>query len=161
MKKDFDGKSHATTHKGQFDDLIANARKRVKTQPKRATEEETRGDSDARESQPPEVPSTGDSTPQPETSVSDKPVLKPYENNESALSIIREKVEEANRQDYASRTLSREMSSANERAAQEARKDEETTTGICDPFGSPSRKVPMFTMPADPVRDVDGSTAVQ
>ena len=162
MRKDFDGQGHATAHRSQFDDLIANARRRVKAVPKTAAEEETNNELNGHAPQPThEDQSTVTEMSQlPAAQSSDVHVARPYEDNEAALSIIRKKVEEANRTDPASHSSSHEMSNANARAAEEAHADEETPIGFQDPFGSPNRKVPMFALPAEPVCDVDSSNVL-
>jgi E3 ubiquitin-protein ligase RAD18 len=176
MRKDFDGQGHATVHKSQFDDLIANARKRVKAATKPALESDTNDESNRHATQPThddQIPvaqtphlthddqSTTTRTPQPPAAQSaDTHAARPYEDNEAALSIIRRKVEEANRKDAIPQSVRHEMVDANERAAKEAQTDEDTTIGFQDPFGSPSRKMPMFALPADPVCDVDSSSVI-
>ena len=80
MKKDFDGKGHASTHKSQFEDLIANARR------KRATPSEERSDATpqplsdtdrVQSSDAPEQTSTTDT----QTSSHVVNAAKPYEGN--------------------------------------------------------------------------------
>ncbi|KAJ4301534.1 E3 ubiquitin-protein ligase rad18 [Kalmusia sp. IMI 367209] len=152
MRKDFDGQTHATTHKSQFDDLIANARKRAKEAAK------------AKEKQGEEASNVGTnaSQPQPESKNTTEP-LRPYEHNEAALSTIREKVEEANRSDSAFPALDQETKNANARAAPTLQSEESLGFDAPDhnPFESPTRKVPMFKMPEEPVLDVESSTAIQ
>ncbi|KAF2682091.1 DNA repair protein rad18 [Lentithecium fluviatile CBS 122367] len=164
MKKDFDGQGHAMAHKSQFDDLIANARKRAKAVQKSEPEGKTTREPNQEPQQQPHVDqSTTTQAPHPSTAPppADAPAARPYEHNESALSTIKAKVDEANRTDSAFPSLSCEKSSSNDRAAKEAEMSEETTLGFQDPFRSPSRKVPMFALPAEPVCDVDSSTAIQ
>ncbi|KAJ4351542.1 E3 ubiquitin-protein ligase rad18 [Didymosphaeria variabile] len=157
MQKDFDGQNHATAHKGQFDDLIANARKHAKATP-RATNE--KGDTvlngNSGTDLQPHSHST-DPTPDPP---------RPYENNESALATIRQKVEEANRTDSAFPPLDHNIEYANRKAAQdESLQEPEVPVGFAsspgNPLGSPTRKVPMFRMPEEPVVDVESSTTTQ
>lgn len=162
MRKDFDGQGHATAHKSQFDDLIANARRRAKATPKSELEGKTNGEpKEHPQQQSHVVQSTANQAPHPPAAQLPPEVPRPYEHNEAALSSIRAKVEEANHTESAFPPLNREMSNANARAAKEAQADEETPLGFQDPFGNPSRKVPMFSLPAEPVYDVDSSTAIQ
>jgi E3 ubiquitin-protein ligase RAD18 len=162
MKKDFDGRGHATAHKSQFDNLIANARKRTKAPAKPALEEEMDGEpKEHSQGQPNVVHNTTNQVSHTPASQPSPEVPRPYEHNEAALSSIRAKVEAANRTDAHLLPLSCEMSNANARAAKEAQADEETPLGFQDPFGNPTRKVPMFSLPAEPVCDVDNSTAIQ
>ena len=161
MRKDFDGLGHATAHKSQFDDLIANARKRVKPASKTAPEGEETNEPNGLPLQQNDEDRSTAIAPHPSTQPTpDVEVERPYEDNEAALSIIRDKVKEANRTAPPIRSLSQEMSNANERAAKEAQAEGETAVGFQDPFGSPSRKVPMFALPAEPVCDVDSSSVL-
>jgi E3 ubiquitin-protein ligase RAD18 len=156
MRKDFDGQNYATAHKNQFDDLIANARKRAKDTRKA-------GEQNAKT-----VPTTNSGIePQPPQHKHPEPTPDPphpYENNEAALSSIRQKVEEANRTDSAFPSLSRNTKDANMKAAQYAGLQQKETPlgfGHDNPLGSPTRKVPMFRMPEEPIVDVENSTAMQ
>lgn len=152
MKKDWDGHGHATTHKSQFDDLIANARKRAKAVPK---SEESKQEEEPKE--PTQQPYSGTTDAQfarePVGQASVDPA-QPYEGNEEALASIRAKVEEANHTDSAPLSLSVDTLKT---TGIEETGDE--PTGIH--FTSPSRKIPMFSMPEEPVVDVDHSTTVQ
>ncbi|KAF2873727.1 hypothetical protein BDV95DRAFT_472314, partial [Massariosphaeria phaeospora] len=86
MRKDFDADSHASTHKSQFDDLIANARK------KRGAPKEEEKTAEPHLDQPGQNVINDDAEPP-----SSPQVACPYEGNETALASIRAKVEEANR----------------------------------------------------------------
>ncbi|KAL5404433.1 hypothetical protein PMIN06_008238 [Paraphaeosphaeria minitans] len=156
MRKDFDGQNYAMAHKNQFDDLIANVRKRAKETSKPREEKV--------ESTP-----AGSSGSDPQPAQADKPEFTPdprhpYENNEAALSSIRQKVEEANRTDSAFPPLSHNTKDANMKAAQDAGiHQDKIPLGFApeNPLGSPTRKVPMFRMPEEPVVDVESSTTIQ
>jgi E3 ubiquitin-protein ligase RAD18 len=165
MRKDFDGHGHATAHKNQFDDLIANARKRVKAAPKATPE----GDGHRELNGHPTHADTDDQSISDSTRTSaileppdaqDTHAARPYEDNEVALSSIRKKVEEANRTEPATKTLSNELLDANERAAKEAQADGKPKIGIQDPFGNPDRKIPMFSLPAEPICDMDDASLI-
>lgn len=159
MRKDFDGLNHATEHKSQFDDLIANAKARAKaaakTKEMKANEEPPQSDSVSTDPAHPPLPNRT-----PNTSASPRP----YENNEAALSTVRQKVEEANRTDSVFPSVSHATQTANLKAGQEAYQ-QDTSLGFAgspkESLGSPTRKVPMFKMPEEPVVDMDSSTAMQ
>lgn len=156
MRKDFDGQNYATAHKNQFGDLIANARRRAKHTPNASEEkaETTFAGSSGTDPQPPQADNL-ESTPDPP---------HPYKNNEAALSSIRQKVEEANRTDSAFPPLSHNTKDANLKAAQDAgMHQDDIPLGFApeNPLGSPTRKVPMFKMPEEPVVDVESSAMIQ
>ncbi|KAL1593246.1 E3 ubiquitin-protein ligase rad18 [Paraconiothyrium brasiliense] len=158
MQKDFDGQNHATAHKDQFNDLIANARKRAKAALKPSEEKGhiALNDNYGTDPQPPHSHNTNP--------IPDPP--HPYKNNESALATIREKVEEANRTNSVFPPLNHNIEDANLKAAQDAALQEpEVLVGFAssaeNPLGSPTRKVPMFRMPEEPVVDVESSTTTQ
>lgn len=170
MKKDFDGNGYMKSHKSDFDDLIARARqKRGAAKGEEAAEmndahpvPEPQDYTRAPHSDPTTMNGTESDSPQPST----KPIANehqtpqsnsqnPYENNESALASIRAKVQEANEGSRVPKLRSESsLESANRRSSV-------TSEGMQNPFGSPDRKMPMFALPASPVKDVDSSTAVQ
>jgi E3 ubiquitin-protein ligase RAD18 len=162
MKKDFDGDGYAKSHKSDFDDLIAQARPKRGT-PKTDGEYATKQSNTADRQHPDSAVGT-ESTPQdlpsnegrPNTHPAPSSTHNPYENNESALASIRAKVEEANN------TSSRVPNLASETSIESARRrGSEHSEGMQNPFGSPSKKMPMFALPEEPVKDIEGSTAVQ
>lgn len=162
MKKDFDGNGYAKSHKTDFDDLIAKARaKRAMPKP-----EEGKDTSQA------ETMSNTPDAALPERSRDSEAVTNglvshsnhnhdraeqapnpqhPYENNESALSSIRAKVAAANETSSTLATLRSEPSLPEDDAP--AGHD----IGIRKPLSSPARKVHMFALPEQPVRDTDSS----
>ncbi|KAF1966004.1 hypothetical protein BU23DRAFT_574369 [Bimuria novae-zelandiae CBS 107.79] len=160
MRKDFDGQSYATTHKSQFDDLIENAKKRA-----RANAEAKDDKTDEQQTQPGNVGTdTHGPPPRPNIAESSPAPPHPYEGNEAALSTIRQKVEEANRTDSTFPASNHEAEAASSTAAQDTRQDEVPLGfSACskDPFTNPTRKVPMFRMPEEPVVDVESSTTMQ
>jgi E3 ubiquitin-protein ligase RAD18 len=166
MKKDFDGSGHAKSHKTDFDDLIAKARSK-RTVPKIDEAQETpqaEPTPDHLDPTPPAesrdikstMPNGLASHPQPNHSHDGgNSRQNPYENNESALSTIRAKVAAVNETGSTLATLPSEPSLP----------DNEPPTGhgigMENPLGDPARRVPMFSLPEQPVRDTDSSSAVQ
>jgi E3 ubiquitin-protein ligase RAD18 len=161
MKKDFDGDGYAKSHKSDFDDLIAQARQKRGT-PKTDGEDATKQSTTA-DGQHPDSAVGTEGTLQHlssnESRSNTHPLSSthnPYENNESALASIRAKVEEANN------TSSRLPNLASETSLESARRrGSEHLEGMQNPFGSPSKKMPMFALPEEPVKDIEGSTAVR
>lgn len=156
MRKDFDGQNYATTHKSQFDDLIASARNRAKANAKARDE---KGNVD--QTQHNDIATSGSQL--DNTGITYAPPPHPYEDNEVALSSIRQKVEEANRTDSTFPPLDHATGAASLKAGQNVHPKEVLLgfAGSPEPFGGPTRKVPMFRMPEDPVVDVDNSTTMQ
>jgi E3 ubiquitin-protein ligase RAD18 len=162
MKKDFDGDGYAKSHKSDFDGLIAQARQKRGT-PKTDGEDVTKQIITA-DGQHPDSAVGTEGTPQDlpsnegrsNTHPAPSSTHNPYENNESALASIQAKVEEANN------TSSRVPNLASETSIESARRrGSEHSEGMQNPFGSPSKKMPMFALPEEPVKDIEGSTAVQ
>lgn len=177
MRKDFDGDGYMKSHKTDFDDLIARARqKRVARKP-----EESEGTKKVEINTVQSNSAPRDSTFTHDTHITNgtEPMVlhqpsphkqgvsdyntapispnaqHPYENNESALASIRAKVQEANRSPSKLPSLSSKRSMESTR-----RRGSTNSEGIQNPFGSPSRKVPMFALSEEPVRDVDSSNMV-
>jgi E3 ubiquitin-protein ligase RAD18 len=163
MKKDFDGSGHAKSHKSDFDDLIAKARAKRGT-PKTEGSETPQPEivithaavaPSIEESRDPELSlpngSEPSAPPQPSHILTETNPLHPYENNESALSTIRAKVAAVNETGSTLATLPSVPSLPEHEPAVE--------TGMRNPLGSPARKVPMFALPEQPVRDTDSSGA--
>jgi len=95
MRKDFDGHGWAESNKDQFAELIANAKRKGASQtPKEQQDNQPNGSSATTEAGKTPTPPTSST----ETSRSPS-TTRPYEGNESALSIIRAKVEAANQED--------------------------------------------------------------
>lgn len=172
MKKDFDGHGYMRSHKTDFDDLIARARQKV-TPKADGMEGADKSDATSGRLDPAQSddPRAHDANP----SIATEPLSQqpphnfdkwtshprssnqnPYENNESALASIRAKVQEANLPSSKVPTLSNDPSMESAR-----RRSSDVAEGMQNPFGSSSRKVPMFAMPEEPVRDVESSTAAQ
>lgn len=168
MKKDFDGDGHATKHKSDFDDLIARARAKRNMPKAESAKPEEKGDAGAQQSNdmltipptppndqsgkegsapPVEIHSPSSHTPQPSSTE------QPYANNESALSTIRAKVQRVNETGSTLSTVSPKSPTP------DGISDEDI--GMQNPIGSPARKLPMFEMPEQPVKDIDTSSAMQ
>ncbi|KAL6710380.1 E3 ubiquitin-protein ligase rad18 [Coniothyrium glycines] len=175
MKKDFDGDGYMKSHKSDFDDLIARARQK-RSAPKSDEAADTNKLEDTLQSDAEHVKDTSNQDTDPPTTngtthapypPSEIQAMKeyqprpltaqhPYENNESALASIRAKVQAANEGLPQLPTLKMEPSLESAR-----RRNSTTAEGMQNPLGSPSRKLPMFTLPTSPVKDVDNSSAIQ
>jgi E3 ubiquitin-protein ligase RAD18 len=160
MRKDFDGTGYAKSHKNDFDDLIAKARekrgaptaddtKHAETSGSHANSHNSVPQNGSQSEQPTE-PSGIESPPNPQ---------RPYENNESALSTIRAKVAEANQIDSKFPPLPSTPSQPGDQHDEGPPSGQ--GVGMRNPLGSPARKVPMFALPEQPVRDVDSSTEIR
>jgi E3 ubiquitin-protein ligase RAD18 len=161
MKKDFDGRGHASTHKSQFDDLIANARKKRATPTGEKSEGTPQPEQEVKDAQMDDTPDKTPATDTQSDSPSKSDVAKPYEGNESALASVRRKVEQANLNGAPLPSLNHEAASMSNLSANAVHAAHEREPGIPDPFGSPSRKLPMFSVPEEPIVDVESSTTVQ
>ncbi|KAF1839506.1 DNA repair protein rad18 [Decorospora gaudefroyi] len=156
MKKDFDGDGHAKTHKSDFDDLIAQARQK-RDASKTASEDHL---ADEQYSEPrhshttPELIPLSDESPF-NTYPPPSNTQNPYENNGPALASIRAKVEEAKNVPSKTATLTSDTSMESVRC-----RSSDKSEGIHNPFGTPNRKVPIFTLPEEPVKDMEGSTTL-
>jgi E3 ubiquitin-protein ligase RAD18 len=149
MRKDYDGQAHATAHKTQFDDLIASAKRKREAakQEKEAGENgEKKGDDVHMDETAPQSIAL-QSAPQPVDA------SHAYDGNETALASIREKVEQANRVDTQPPLAPTTVPS--ERQMRSASQEYQ---GIPNPLGVPSRKMPMFALPEDPIVDIEQST---
>ncbi|CAO2654803.1 Nn.00g115360.m01.CDS01 [Neocucurbitaria sp. VM-36] len=179
MRKDFDGNGYAKSHKSDFDDLIARARQKRAVPKTDGNEGANSGEDntaqpkqepwDATQDEPRDVHvnlhnGTGPPYQQPlydqdpftdPNSVMPTNTSRPYEDNESALSSIRAKVQQANNDEVKGPTLRSESSMESAR-----RRTSVSSEGMGNPLGSPSRKVPMFALPEEPIRDVESSTMV-
>lgn len=156
MRKDYDAKSHIDTHKTEFDKLIAAARE--KRQPRKVNSEEESGAHEkTADAEPHQVaPDTEMVNPHPEQ-LPQNGTVNPYEHNESALSVIRDKVQETNLNGAIQPPSSLDEASPSQSASQQ--QTESTTTGIINPFVSPSKKLPMFSLPENPIVDVENGPA--
>ncbi|KAF2816280.1 DNA repair protein rad18 [Mytilinidion resinicola] len=176
MRKDFDGQGWAASNKDQFEELIANARRnrtRKEAKVEKTGEKPSEAQTDSTPTQQPEP------APSIEALVRQDEISKPYEGNEEALSIVREKVEETN-------THGRRLRSSGQPIPERPRDDEvpmrtdegtsldggvEANPPISSQHQSPqfvpispnvdmSRKAHMFRLPEDPIVDTDGGRSV-
>jgi E3 ubiquitin-protein ligase RAD18 len=156
MRKDFDGNGYAKFHKSDFDDLIAQARK------KRAVrnsddKEATNGGADGPTQQEPQ------SHP---GSVVEMPDAPSGTEQHSEQSIQENGVELQGlgkshgthlgaQQDGAQSTDDAGLNLAPKPADSTTAPVEEPRIGLQNPLGSPSRKLPLFALPEEPVKEVD------
>ena len=166
MKKDFDGQGYAKSNKSEFDELIARARQKRDT-PKSNNSEpsteqgtptgvESQGNYDTNPPNGTELAYQQNSSNHDPSTTPPPPTTHPYENNESALASIRAKVAEANLT-----SSPKAPTLASENSMENARSRDPAIEGIQNPLGTPSRKLPMFALPEDPVLDIEGSTSLQ
>lgn len=160
MRKDFDGNGYAKIHKNDFDDLIAQARMKRATpaaSDKQATNGET-GSTMQHEGQPHleplpvvsgSVPGTKEQTPESILESGVEP-QEPHMNhglpptNTNGLEYAH-----TNNSTGSHQPVRTEVSTA---------APSEPPLGIQNPLGSPeTRRVPMFAMPEEPVKEVDTS----
>jgi len=169
MKKDFDSQGWAASNKTDFDRLIEDARrKRNALIAKTAAGEETEASKDQEDDQEmnQDQPTAGQ-----EDGIAESSNDRPYEDNEQALSSVREKVKAANAGEQPDPLLNRDFrpeSGAAEPASSQfehkalltqAKFGHETNgnTGMSDRWQEgTTRKVPMFQVPEDPIVDMDG-----
>lgn len=150
MRKDWDGSAHAAEQKDEFAKLIEKARAASKKS--KPGQEESGDDNEQQGQTSTSVPmSSGQISINEETPNSPRP----YENNEVALATIRAKVEEANHTG-STPIVKDSPSEAPPASSSLANQD---VPGY-QPFGSPSRKIPMFKVPEEPVSDIEGSTTI-
>jgi E3 ubiquitin-protein ligase RAD18 len=153
MRKDFDGAAHANAHKNQFDDLIADARKkRERANQDTEQKEESAEDGTMESMQPTDTTADGigpDTENQRPSSVNP---AKPYEGNDEALATIRAKVEETNRTGHIVSPPHNSMLGGSDSLLPST-----SPEGI-HPFSPPTSLKPMFSLPESPVLDVESST---
>ncbi len=169
MRKDFDGDGHARSHKSNFDELIAQARKLRNTKKASDGEEASAAKTEV---QPSGMISQGPSHP---------PSLDPYSmvqvpaiphngeltNAEMSSNIIQDpqhsinstKAQEAPQRNH-NLTDQEQGNLTNAPPTQSSATTEES---VLNPFQTQggTRKVPMFSLPEEPIRDVDNATIVQ
>ncbi|PSN62125.1 DNA repair protein rad18 [Corynespora cassiicola Philippines] len=173
MKSDFDMRGHASTHKSQFEELIANARRKKPT-PKAADPAEDKDETNTDKMDGIERTTTTEQALDPHAESEPaihpgalKPVdpARPYQGNESALASIRAKVQQAKLSDSKSPSLGHEPSGVTNGNDHSTSNSGPTipseVPGIQNPFGSPTRKVSMFALPEQPVMDVENSSNSQ
>ncbi|KAF2273033.1 DNA repair protein rad18 [Westerdykella ornata] len=146
MRKDFDGKGHAEAHKSQFDELIAAARAK-------------RGVPKAKEDNGDATTATPGEEPQHEAQQDAEDMPQPTEETETGVSTIRAQVaatdlEDAVQSPYIPEATPRETLVPTGGTA------DSDERGIQTPFGSPSKKLPMFALPEEPAVDVEHSASI-
>lgn len=149
MRKDFDGNGYAKSHKTDFDDLIARARKK-KALPI-SDGNETKGETPETTQQDPQL----HPEPQvdvPEASNGTEPQHQPVSNTNHVSAALMTDSGDAH-------STNKLGSTCELKAAQSTAPPEEPIVGIQNPFQSPSRKGPMFAMPEEPVKEVDIPTS--
>ena len=149
MRKDFDGSGYAKANKSEFDELIERAR-RKRAAPK--AEEEgavngEKGEEQGTDVDAPTEPGTSAETPD----VTANPAKSPRHvdtllNGASGTSIHRSDAAPQERSNHAP-----EAANATNSHAQ----PDDVPLGLQNPLGSTERKLPMFALPEDPIRDVD------
>jgi len=174
MAKDFDATAYATNNKDDFSRLIEEARKKAKAAPKTTEIKSMEGHNGADQ---PAGSSGGDK-------MTDYEQRHPYENNDEALSAVRDKVEAASQGEPVELTQNDAFRDENEAAetsimtnsstkppeaeneallsqahfgAQHHRSGAEAETCNLPEHlkGQPRKKLPMFKMPEEPVVDVE------
>lgn len=164
MKKDFDGTGHMKSHKSDFDDLIARARQKRATPKVDGADDSNKPEAITTHPDPPQSTTqhSHNSNPSPSalthgalTSHGPPNPQNPYENNESALASIRAKVQAANHAPSSIPSLHTDSSMESAR-----RRGSASEEGMQNPFGSPNRKMSMFALPGEPVKDVDSNTTI-
>ncbi|XPS76682.1 RING-type E3 ubiquitin transferase [Ascochyta lentis] len=161
MRKDFDGSGYAKSHKSDFDDLIAQARKKRAAAPKPDDKRETDGEAANDTPTHPQL----ESEPQVEMQVPDAPVGTEQQPHEPTYEIgVESQGLDINHgsplgrpQDSAQSTNETGSNLTLESEESKTAPHEEASLGIHNPLGSSTRKVPMFTLPKEPVKEVDMS----
>lgn len=155
MKKDFDGSGYAKSHKSDFDDLIAQARKK-RAATKSEEKKETNGIPEI------SLPQDTQAGPEPVVDMDRAPVeveqpLLPSRRNESgSQGLDNHGTDVGTSQEGAKESNQRDEHLRLETAESKPALQEEVPVGLQNPLGSPSqRRIPMFTLPGDPVKEVD------
>lgn len=155
MRKDFDGSGYAKSHKTDFDDLIAQARKK-RAAPKPEGEKDTNGDAGdhAQEEHQPNLEAHADmgDVPRDEEQSHRSTQLNGVQHQglEIHVTHLGTPQEGAHNPHYG-------KSDAVPQHADPSGLQKEPPLGLQNPLGSPTRKVPMFAMSEDPVQEVDMS----
>ncbi|KAF2838756.1 DNA repair protein rad18 [Patellaria atrata CBS 101060] len=168
MRKDFDGAGWAKNNQNQFSQLIAEARKKRNKPPSEEEKKDVRhsninGDVTSRtpdnsHSLQPSLFESSQLSPSlvpADKSFSDSSIdpARPYENNGVALASIRSKVTNINDQSSQSRDPPHsELPSSSQRS-----RGKSPTVLPKELASPPSRKIPMFRVPEEPLKDLDGA----
>ena len=158
MRKDFDGSGYAKSHKSDFDDLIAQARK------KRAVrnsddKEATNGGADGPTQQEPQShPDSVVEMLDAPTATEQHPEQSIQENGVELQGLGNSHGTYLGTQQYGVQsTNDAGFNSTPKLADSTTASVEEPPIGLQNPFGSPSRKLSMFALPEEPVKEVDMS----
>lgn len=152
MRKDFDGNGYAKANKSEFDELIERARRKRAT-PKAEGEGTANGDKGE------EQGSIGDAPTEPGTSAETpdataKPAESPQHVETLQNGVIEAHIHGSDAAPHEQATTPNhapEAAEAHNAHAQPA----EVPLGLQNPLGSTERKLPMFALSEDPIRDVD------
>lgn len=155
MRKDFDGEGYAKSHRTEFEDLIARARQKRAT-PK--TDDEERCGQN--------TPADGQRTrSRDETTANgtDGPSREPISNHASPGTHLPgyDPHNPSEHGQSAPATMPAKGEAANSTSTIHTLKSDNSMQGKEIPFGSPSRQVPIYAAPEEPVRDMEGNAAVQ
>lgn len=151
MRKDFDGSGYAKSHKSDFDDLIAQARKK-RAAPKSDDKKETDEEADERNPrQHPESPNGYVGTEQQPQKLTQENGFQPQYFNTNHGS------DHGTRQDGAQLTNEAGSNLTSKTVDFTDQPHQEPALGLQNPLGGTSRKLPMFAMPEEPVKEVDMS----
>lgn len=162
MRKDFDGQGYASTHRNEFDALIANARKKREKAKEEGKTEEIPNDERRNEAMQLDGREQPAANPEPPAgSQHNVDPSRPYNGNESALENVRKKVEDTDRNGTIEAARNAEDPTTTMGIHDSHMTTSRRSLGLQDPFGSPSRKLPMFSLPEQPVVDVEDATSVQ
>ena len=152
MRKDFDGSGHAKANKSEFDELIERARRKRAT-PKAEGEgaaNGNKGEEQGSEGDAPIEPGTSAETPDATAQPAESPQhVDTLQNRVSGTPI------------HGSDAIPHEQHTMPNHAPEAANatnahtQPDEVPLGLQNPLGSTEKKLPMFALPEDPVRDVD------
>lgn len=157
MKKDFDGSGYAKSHKSDFDDLIARARKKSAA-PKSEDKKETNRDARVDAQQDPQ------SISEPQVEMADAPEgaeqhpQSIQQNGFEAQGLDNHGTDLGTRQDCAQIPDHAKANLASQQVESTIVPHEDPPLGLQNPLESPGRRVPMFALSEEPVKEVDMST---
>lgn len=155
MSKDYDLQTHAKENKSQFDELIAAARR--KAQARASGSKETpvpNGDIDLEQDNSNFSQEGEPGASEPQNPVSTE-ASRAYNDNHEALATIRHKAQDTNEDG----TIQATGVETDTFVLQHGTQPDSAPLGIPNPFASPSRRLPMFAVPEDPVVDVERSSS--
>lgn len=155
MQKDYDLQTHARANKSQFDELIAAARAKARTKATEVKETPVPDGNDKIEETPSKYSQEGVCTNSDMSTRHGSDANRPYDSNHKTLATIRPKVQETNDNGTIQAPDAQHEPSASQHIAQ----TDSPSVGISNPFGSPSRKLPMFAAREDPILDVESSAS--